>query len=147
MAIPEHSKIFQSRDIECIITSYMPFYLASQLMINNLTIQHLYTNWLNSLIIKLYHDKVFVIFSKSFYLQKPPESRPLFTSLCSNNLSTPPHLSTPHKLKYHIFPSPCLTTMFLWVYQGFLINLHWNANPWKNLIIPNPCTLVTKNLL
>ena len=89
-AIPEHSKIFQPRDIENIITSYMPFYLACQLMVNNLTIQHLYTNWLNSLIIKLYHDEVFVIFSKSFYLQKTPESQPLFTSLCSNNLSTPP---------------------------------------------------------
>lgn len=96
----EHSKIFQSRDIECIITPYMPFYLASQRKINNITIQHLYTNWLNSLIIKLYHDKVFVIFSKSFCLQKTPESRRLCTSLCSNNLSLP------HKLKYHSFPSP-----------------------------------------
>ena len=89
-AMLEHSKIFQSRDIECIITPYMPFYLASQLKINNITIQHLYTNWLNSMIIKLYHDKLFVIFSKSFCLQKAPESWPLFTSLCSNNLSTPP---------------------------------------------------------
>lgn len=51
LAIHVHSKTFQSRDIEYIIMFYMPFYFASQQMINNLTEQLLYTNWLNSPII------------------------------------------------------------------------------------------------
>ena len=53
-----YSKVFPSRDTECIIMFYMPFYLASQQMINNLTMQLLYTSWLNLLIINFISSSV-----------------------------------------------------------------------------------------
>lgn len=113
-----YSKIFPSRDTECTIMFYTTFYLASQQMINKLTIQLLYTSWLNSLIINFITIS-YLLFLYGFSFKTTLESSSLLA--CS-----PIAVLLPHKLTYHIFPSSHFDhgVSLPLAHQGIVITLH-----------------------